>query len=97
MSNEKLETETTPAAKALPSSTGSQELFNLAFALGFMVSREGYNGECAFDHLAPHELETYYGGLRENADAISSYVEIAQSWDEFTKLQQEAWEYANTK
>lgn len=27
-----------------------------AFLMGFAVSREGFNGECAFDHLAPDDL-----------------------------------------
>ncbi len=27
-----------------------------AFLLGFMATREGFNGECAFDHCAPRQL-----------------------------------------
>lgn len=27
-----------------------------AFLFGFAVSREGFNGECAFKHLAPDDL-----------------------------------------
>lgn len=32
------------------------ELLQRAFMEGFAVSREGFNGECAFDHLAPDGL-----------------------------------------
>lgn len=28
-----------------------------AFLLGFMVTREGFNGECPYDHCAPDDLE----------------------------------------
>lgn len=27
-----------------------------AFVLGIMVTREGFNGECLFDHLAPDKI-----------------------------------------
>jgi hypothetical protein len=33
--------------------------FRAGFRAGFSVSREGFNGECAFDHLAPSE--EYHG------------------------------------
>jgi hypothetical protein len=33
-----------------------KELLKAAFLAGFGVSREGFNGECAYDHLAPGYL-----------------------------------------
>ena len=33
-----------------------KELLKAAFRAGFGVSREGFNGECAYDHLAPGYL-----------------------------------------
>jgi hypothetical protein len=35
-----------------------RELVEKAFFIGFSVSREGFNGECTYDHLAPRELES---------------------------------------
>jgi hypothetical protein len=41
-----------------------------AFTLGFMVSREGFNGECAFEHCAPNTVEAHYETVDEFMDAI---------------------------
>lgn len=37
--------------------TDMEAVARKAFMLGFMVSREGFNMECNFDHLAPMELD----------------------------------------
>lgn len=39
--------------------TKNEEL-RRAFILGFMVSREGFNGECCFDHCSPNGVEAHY-------------------------------------
>jgi len=31
-----------------------------AFLLGFMVSREGFNGDCGYEHCAPSEVAPYH-------------------------------------
>lgn len=38
-----------------------QHLIEEAFLLGFMVSREGFNGECAYEHCADDALQTDAG------------------------------------
>lgn len=40
-------------------------LFALAFSLGFMVSREGFNGECCYDHCGPMKVEAHYSTVKE--------------------------------
>jgi len=35
-----------------PMTEKEKQLFTEAFTLGFMMSREGFNGECAFEHCA---------------------------------------------
>jgi hypothetical protein len=30
-----------------------------AFTLGFLSSREGFNGECAYDHCAPNKIDDH--------------------------------------
>lgn len=30
-----------------------EQLIRLAFRIGFAATREGFNGECPYDHLAP--------------------------------------------
>lgn len=39
-----------------------EALIREAFLLGFMVSREGFNAECPYDHLAPTDVEPHHGG-----------------------------------
>ena len=48
----------------------SNLLFNRAFMLGFMVSREGFNGECDYEHCAPSRVEASYESVQEFAVRI---------------------------
>ena len=48
----------------------SNPLFNRAFMLGFMVSREGFNGECDYEHCAPSRVEAYHESIQEFAVRI---------------------------
>tara|TARA_R110000772_G_scaffold246261_1_gene359923 strand:+ start:529 stop:753 length:225 start_codon:yes stop_codon:yes gene_type:complete len=41
------------------------DTFAQAFALGFMVSREGFNGDCTFDHCGPMAVEAYCKTIEE--------------------------------
>jgi len=34
-----------------------KEIIAFSFLLGFKTSREGFNGECPFEHLAPNNIE----------------------------------------
>jgi hypothetical protein len=53
-----------------------------AFLLGFMVSREGYNGECAFGH-APRGLEaTGIYGIQYRLDEFAEYPELSSLADQ---------------
>lgn len=47
-----------------------------AFFLGFMVSREGYNGECADEYLAPD-------GVRPDGCSHLSAPDLEKAIDEF--------------
>ena len=55
-----------------------------AFLLGFTVSREGYNGDCAFGHLAPSRLKP------EGGESFDGFRDRTRSKVEFLKLQEEA-------
>ena len=55
-----------------------------AFMLGFMCSREGFNGECDFEHCAPLKLESYY---RDGIEAFRHYI---QNDETYLKLRDEA-------
>lgn len=61
------------------------EIFSLAFKLGFMVSREGFNGECVFDHLAPDDVEPDDG-------RIEYFLNYIGKSEEFGKLEKQAIE-----
>lgn len=37
-----------------------------AFLLGMMVTREGFNGECPYDHLAPDTIRADRGATEES-------------------------------
>lgn len=45
-------------------------LLEKAFTIGFMVSREGFNGECAYEHCAPTRVEAHYESVAEFMSAI---------------------------
>lgn len=65
------------------------ELFEIAFALGFLASREGFNGECAYDNCAP-------GSIFQAPSAHHESLEVAlhdmQEDGEFNRLRREARE-----
>jgi len=48
----------------------SEKLLEKAFTLGFMVSREGFNAECAYEHCAPGGVQAHYETIAEFMDAI---------------------------
>lgn len=54
-----------------------------AFLLGFSISREGFNAERSFDHLAPSEIE----GLHEPLSDFSAHIRCE---DTFLKLREGA-------
>jgi hypothetical protein len=55
-------------------------LIEEAFMLGFMVSREGFNGECDFSHAAPDELKP------DPAMTLRHYREYIRTVPEFMRL-----------
>ena len=80
-----------------------RELVEQAFIMGFSVSREGFNGEYEYDHLAPMGLETYPadaegaivdGALRELCDQAMA---AAMSGKTFASPSREAWLLAGFK
>jgi hypothetical protein len=63
--------------------TEKQKLVAEAFLLGFMCSREGFNGECAFQHCAD--------GLRpEHPTTESEFREMMVANVAFKELEDEA-------
>jgi len=54
-----------------------------AFMLGFMVSREGFNGELFNDELAP-------SGVHPDGGEIKEFRRLAASMPEFNRLQRAA-------
>ncbi|MES2070849.1 MAG: hypothetical protein V4488_10910 [Pseudomonadota bacterium] len=60
-----------------------ETLLKEAFLLGFMVSREGFNGELFNDELAP-------SGVHPDGGEISEFRQLAASMPEFTRLQHAA-------
>ncbi|MFZ6644507.1 hypothetical protein ACO0LO_02220 [Undibacterium sp. TJN25] len=60
-----------------------EALITEAFMLGFMVSREGFNGELFNDDLAP-------SGVHPDGGEIREFRELAASMPEFTRLQKAA-------
>jgi hypothetical protein len=57
------------------------EQLQRAFALGFMVTCEGFNGECDYDHLAPQQLEPYMG-----RDTVEQFMAYIVTNEEFVRL-----------
>lgn len=64
-----------------------QWLFRKAFTLGFKATREGFNGECPYPHIAPDSVfdmsECCWGTYTE-------YEAEMASMPEFVRLQEEA-------
>ncbi len=58
------------------------ELFALGFKLGFMVSRDGFNGECSFDHCGPPKVEAESGSVEEFMESIEKSAKFRKLRDE---------------
>lgn len=58
-----------------------------AFLCGFCVSRDGFNGECAFDHLAPDKLfeNNHFFSIDDMVDFAESCPELAVLFEQFMK------------
>lgn len=54
-----------------------------AFALGFMISRQGFNGECDYEHCGPVRLEG-------NHITIEDYLEYIEGDELFCTLRAKA-------
>ena len=65
----------------------NRKLFNMAFALGFMISREGFNGECPYEHIAPSKLRP------DDHKEITTleWIEKIRHNVEFRRLREEAF------
>jgi len=64
-------------------------LIEEAFLLGFMVTREGYNGECMFENCAAR-------GLNPELGSETEFREIANSSESFKALREEALKRLNS-
>ncbi len=56
-----------------------------AFVLGFLCSREGFNGECPNDHLAPETIidkRSFQEDLAEMSDGMAHSDEFQRLWQE---------------
>lgn len=67
----------------------TNELLQKAFALGFMISREGFNGECEFEWCAPSELEPH-SCYRETTEDFIAEMENNEA---FVALREKAMKY----
>ena len=65
----------------------SRELFDMAFALGFMITREGFNGECPYEHIAPSKLRP------DNYKELTTleWVRQIEKNTEYKRLREEAF------
>lgn len=59
----------------------------LAFRLGFMVSREGFNGECAYDHCGPNTLRA------DSGMTVKEFFAHMEDSERFKDLTREALDY----
>lgn len=59
-----------------------EQIIKEAFFLGFMISREGFNGECAFEHKVPQELKA--DGCTE--EKLRQYIEEMEDFKHLRKL-----------
>jgi hypothetical protein len=65
----------------------NRKQFDMAFALGFMITRDGFNGECPHEHIAPSKLrpddhEEY---------TILEWIKMMEGNREFKRLREEAF------
>jgi len=65
-----------------------------AFILGFSISREGFNGECAYEHLAPRSINDM---PRASHDSLSELIQETITNAEFIRLMNEALAYMESK
>ena len=63
-----------------------QGLLYQAFLLGFIASREGFNGECAYDHCAPDSLAdprtSSYASVEEMLAELRQSEVLQKLWGE---------------
>ena len=65
-----------------------KEDFTAAFALGFLVSREGFNAECPYPHLAPDNLLDLKQCVEETVPGMTN---LLSAMPEFLALRDQAW------
>ena len=58
------------------------------FDLGFMISREGFNGECDYEHCAPSKLEPSIG-----CNGIHEFIAYMEENKTYCELREEAIRY----
>ena len=68
--------------------SSSENMISTAFALGFMITREGFNAECDYEHLAPNKLETRY-----DRETIAEFISSIEENEAYRTLKKEALEY----
>jgi hypothetical protein len=66
------------------------QLLEKAFALGFMISREGFNGECGYETCAPSRLEADHGD-----ETIEEFIADIEKNHVYRSLRDAAIEYIN--
>jgi len=62
-------------------------IFKAAFLLGFKASREGFNAECPYEHLAPGSI---FQLIYCHTDSMAEFEEMMNAMPEFVQLQNEA-------
>ena len=65
----------------------TKDEFTAAFALGFMCTREGFNGECPYDHLAPSGIV----GRSSQEETIGGMAAMLSLSGAFLRLRDQAW------
>jgi hypothetical protein len=66
------------------------QLLEKAFALGFMITREGFNGECGYETCAPSRLEADHGD-----ETIEEFIADIEKNHVYRSLRDAAIEYLN--
>lgn len=69
-----------------------ENLIKAAFYLGFYVSREGFNAECPYNHLAPYHILNHGGYEVETKHNGNDRFEDFSFGEEFDKLSNQAVE-----
>ena len=67
-----------------------RESIKIAFALGFIISREGFNGECGYEVCAPSRLESDHGD-----ETIEEFIADIEKNPIYRTLRDWAIEYIN--